>query len=274
MKHVFIASLSLGLLLSSPNVTLAEDTTEKSFVVCSEKQSYPPFGLGYGDTYPKENPGILVEILAMAGKQLSLKTQHIRRPWKRCMKLLEQNQVDSVFASIYLKERENIGRYPLKIESINSPAVPDPNRRLVRVSYSLFKKKDSPFNWNGYSFSNMTRSIGAPLGYVVVKKLREDHGIEATTVHTASKGFRHVADGHLDAYIIESNIGQNLISDLNLGNSLMEIKVPFAQYDWYLMISHGFYNKNPKVSEKLWDEIGEYREKNMPRLLDHYRNLP
>ncbi len=274
MKHVFFACLSLGLLLSSPSVTLAADTAKKNFVVCSEKQSYPPFGLGDGETYPKENPGVLVEIISMAGKQRDLKTQHIRLPWKRCLKSLEQNQVDGVFASIYLKEREVLGRYPFKTVELNSPAAPDPNRRLVRVSYSLFKRKGSPFSWNGDGFSNMTRSIGAPLGYVVVKKLKEDHGIEATTVHAASKGFRHVADGHLDAYIIESNIGRNLINDLNLGDSLMEIKEPFAQYDWYLMISHGFYNKNPEVSEKLWDEIGEYREKNMPRLLEHYRKLP
>ena len=274
MKNSFFDRLCLVLLLSYAPQTLAADTTEKNFVICSEEQSYPPFGQGEGEKYPKENPGVLVEITTMAGKQLGLNPKHIRLPWKRCLKLLEQNQVDAVFASIYLQEREVLGRYPFKAEDINSPAAPDPNRRLISVSYSLFKKKGSPFNWNGDSFSNITHAIGAPLGYVVSKKIWEDHGIKATTSHTGAKGLRLVAEGHLDGYIIESNIGHTLIGDLNLGDRVVEIKEPFARFDWYLMISHGFYNKNPKVAESLWNQIGEYREKHMPGLLDHYLNLP
>ncbi|WP_419905206.1 substrate-binding periplasmic protein [Kiloniella sp.] len=274
MKYVVFLAVSLTLLLFAPLFGQEARAAKQTFTACTEKQEYPPFIMGTGNVFPEKNPGILVEIITAAVKQAGLKPKFIRRPWKRCLKLLEQNEIDGIFASIYLKEREILGRYPMKSKALNLPIELDPIRRLRRVTYSLFKKKNSPFNWDGNKFTSMRRSIGAPLGYVVVKKLHEVHSIEANTVHLPSSGLRHVADGHLDAYIIEGDIGRSLIDDLKLGDSLLEIKPPFAEYDWYMMVSHGFYNENPEISEKIWNVIGEYREQHMQRLLDHYRYLP
>ena len=263
--------LQLLLLATFGNQARAEQQT---FTACTETHSQPPFFMGTGDTFSDENPGIIVEIIANAVKEAGLKPIFKRLPWKRCLNLLERNKVDGVFASIYLKEREILGRFPLKSGTLDLTTSPDPYRRLTRVVYSLFKHKNSSLNWDGNKLSNLQRSIGAPLGYVVVKKLKNEHSIEATTAHTIPEGFQHVALGHLDAYIIESNIGHNLIRELNLGDSLIEIKPSFAEYDWYLMISHKFYNANPELAEKIWSAIGDYRVGHMQKLLEHYRNLP
>ncbi|MFD2205931.1 substrate-binding periplasmic protein [Kiloniella antarctica] len=247
---------------------------EGVFVACAENQSYPPYIMGSNDIFSKQNPGVLVEIITAAVEESGLLLKFIRRPWKRCMKLLEQNKIDGIFASIYRQEREVLGRYPLMLNTPNNTPRPDPKRRLHRVVYSLFKNKTSVFNWNGDTFSSINHSIGTPLGYVVVKKLQEDHGIKANTVHLPSKGLRYVAEGHLDAYVLESNIGRNLIRELNLSDSLIEIKPSFAEYDWYLMISHKLYNAKPRLAEKIWNAIGDYRESHMQQLLEHYRTLP
>ncbi len=274
MKYVTFLALSFTLLLFSSFFGKEVRAEEGTFIACTENQSYPPFIMGNSDVFPQKNPGILVEILTAAVLEVGLRPKFIRRPWKRCLKLLEQNKVDGIFASIYLKEREILGRYPLMPSATNRSPHLDPNRRLRRVIYSLFKNKASDFNWNGDKFSSIRHSIGAPLGYVVVKKLQEEHGIEANTVHLPSKGLRYVAEGYLDAYIIEGDIGRSLIDDLKLGDSLIEVTPPFAKYDWYMMVSHGFYLENPEISEKIWTVIGEYREEHMQRLLEHYRNLP
>ncbi|MEH6631766.1 MAG: hypothetical protein V7776_13100 [Halopseudomonas aestusnigri] len=274
MKYVTFLVLSFALFLCLSIFGKEVRAGEGTFIACTENQEYPPFIMGNGDNFPKQNPGILVEIITAAVKEAGLQPKFIRRPLKRCLKLLEKNKIDGIFASIYLKERNIFGRYPLMPGATNKLLHVDPKRRLRRVVYSLFKNKASDFNWNGDKFSSIHRSIGTPLGYVVVKKLQEEYGIEANTVHLPSKGLRYVAEGHLDAYIVEGDIGRNLIDDLKLGDSLIEITPPFAEYDWYMMVSHGFYLENPEISEKIWTVIGEYREEHMQRLLEHYRNLP
>ncbi|WP_085899628.1 substrate-binding periplasmic protein [Kiloniella majae] len=261
-----------GLLISLFKTTAWAE--EQPFVLCAENQSYPPYFMGEQDTFPKEKPGILVEIIAASLKETGFSAQFIRRPWKRCLKLLEQNKVDGIFASIHLKEREFIGRYPYLPVRVSISNKPDPDRRLRRVTYSLFKKKGSSFDWDGKNFSNMKHSIGAPAGYVVVKKLKDDHSMMANTRHLPAKGLQHVAAGRLDAYIVESTIGKGLIKKHGLENKLIQIKQPFASYDWYMMISHKFYNTDPQLADKIWTTLGQYRQQNIQRLIKHYNSSP
>ncbi|WP_120497252.1 ABC transporter substrate-binding protein [Kiloniella sp. EL199] len=245
-----------------------------SFVLCTENQSYPPYFIGEQDTFPEKKPGILVEIIDASLKKAGFSAEFIRRPWKRCLKLLEQNKIDGIFASIHLKEREFIGRYPYLPVRVSISNKPDPDRRLRRVTYSLFKKKGSDFDWDGENFSNMRHSIGASTDYVIVKKLKEEHSIMANTRHLPTKGLQHVAAGRLDAYIVESTIGNNLIKKLGLEGKLAEVKHPFARYDWYMMISHKFYNTDPHLADEIWNNVGQYRQQNIQRLIQHYSNSP
>ncbi|WP_421784049.1 substrate-binding periplasmic protein [Kiloniella litopenaei] len=270
----FIAKLIIAtsLLISLFKTTAWAE--EQPFVLCAENQSYPPYFMGDQSTFPVKNPGILVEIIDASLKQNGFKAEFIRRPWKRCLKLIEQNKVDGIFASIHLKEREIIGRYPYLPVRISISNKPDPKRRLRRVTYSLFKKKGSDFDWDGTSFSNIKQSIGAPIGYVVVKKLKDDHNITANTRHLPAKGLAHVAEGHLDAYIVESSIGNSLVRKHGLADKLIEIEQPFASYDWYMMISHQFYNRDPEMADKIWTTLGQVREQKIPPLIQHYNNLP
>ena len=270
----FIAKLIIAtsLLISLFKTTAWAE--EPPFVLCAENQSYPPYFMGDQSTFPVKNPGILVEIIDASLKENGFKAEFIRRPWKRCLKLIEQNKVDGIFASIHLKEREIIGRYPYLPVRISISNKPDPKRRLRRVTYSLFKKIGSDFDWDGTSFSNIKQSIGAPIGYVVVKKLKDDHNITANTRHLPAKGLAHVAEGHLDAYIVESSIGNSLVRKHGLADKLIEIEQPFASYDWYMMISHQFYNRDPEMADKIWTTLGQVREQKIPPLIQHYNKLP
>ncbi|WP_417455439.1 substrate-binding periplasmic protein [Kiloniella sp.] len=247
---------------------------DQPFVVCAENQSYPPYSMGDKTTFPMKNPGILVEIIDASLKKNGFKAQFIRRPWKRCLKLIEQNKVDAIFPSIHLKEREIIGRYPYLPVRVSISNKPDPKRRLRRVTYSLFKRKGSEFDWDGTRFSNFNQSIGAPIGYAVVKKLKEDHNITANTRHLPTKGLALVAKAHLDAYIVESTVGNNLVKKHGLNDKLIKIEQPFASYDWYMMISHQFYNTDPQMADKIWTTLEQVRQEKMPKLIEHYNSLP
>ncbi|KLN61615.1 hypothetical protein WH96_04520 [Kiloniella spongiae] len=277
MNHKMSLVLAANLAIVVSLLIILFQTTawaeERPFVLCTENQSYPPYFMGEQNTFPQKNPGILVEIIDASLKKTGFSVEFIRRPWKRCLKLIEQNKVDGIFASVHLKEREIIGRYPYLPVRLSISNKPDPDRRLRRVTYSLFKKTNSAFDWNGEKFSNLKHSIGAPAGYVVVKKLKEDHSVMANTRHLPAKGLQHVADGRLDAYIVESTIGRSLVKKLGLESKLTEIKQPFASYNWYMMISHKFYNTNPQIADKIWTTLGQYRQQNIQRLIKHYNSV-
>ena len=98
--------LALGLTLFVALFASVAGGQEKTFVICSENQNFPPYTMGSNSNYPENNPGILVEVTSTAIQEAGLKPQHLRRPWKRCLKLLEQNKVDGIFPSIFLQERK------------------------------------------------------------------------------------------------------------------------------------------------------------------------
>ncbi|MCZ4282482.1 hypothetical protein O4H49_16970 [Kiloniella laminariae] len=211
-------------------------------------------------------------MISEALAKIDVKAGYIRRPWKRCLALLENNEIDAVFPSIYLKEREALGQYPFDSNASSetgADAAPDFDRRLLRVSYMLFARSDTVLMWDGTAFNNVEMSIGAPLGYVVVKRLKEDFGLEANTVHSPEKGLSLVAEGHLAAYIIERNIGRELLARSGLVNEIVELKPAFAEYDWYMMISHKFYSENREFSEEIWSEIATYRRQSIEDLFEN-----
>ncbi|WP_020593894.1 hypothetical protein [Kiloniella laminariae] len=246
-------------ILSFLGIFLAQElwASEQSFRVCYEDRSHPPFVLGGDDQVPEREPGIFPEMISASLAPLNVSTDFIRRPWKRCLALLKDNEVDAVFPAIYQKEREALGQYPLDVAK--GEGNPDIDRRLLRVSYMLFAREDTLLKWDGKAFNNVGMSIGAPLGYVVVKRLREDFGLEANTVHSPEKGLSLVAEKHLSAYIIERNIGRKLLEKIGRNDELVELEPAFAEYDWYMMISHKFYSENKGLSENIWDEIARYR---------------
>lgn len=246
----------------------AESASKDGFTLCTETAEMPPYQFGSGGEVRAANPGILIELTRAAGLASGLEVAYLRRPWKRCLALLKQNKVDGLFASIYLPEREELGRYPMRQGKL------DNQRRLWRSLYPLFTHAESGIEWDGQTFGAIPQAIAAPLGYVVVKKLHEEFGVEAVTVHEPVDGLRLVGEGRLGAYIIDINIGKRISRKLGMADRIIPLDPPFAQYDWHVMISHGFYARHPDLAEAFWDNLAVVREAEKERLLKAYESLP
>ncbi len=236
------SSLSLYVVAIFTAMLLPVSAYAQSIKFCYEAEDFPPFLLGT-ETVPASNAGILVEIARAAAVDADLMPEFIRRPWKRCIKLLINGEVDGIFAAIYLPERENWGYFPkTKDNKI------DEKQRLWRVKYPVFQLKTLPPIWNGKTFSNLKRSIGTPLGYVT-SKLLDEMGISVTTTHQPLQGLQLVSDGRIDGYIVEENIGAQLLNKHQIDN-LMVLSEPFLEADWFLPLSKQFYEAHTKKAKR------------------------
>lgn len=230
----------------------------REFLICYEDQDMPPYIIGANEQSPNEALGILPEIVNEAVRKAGMVPKYVKFPWKRCLLLLGQNKVDGLFASIFQKDREKLGRYPTK------DGVEDKSRCLMKVGYAVFSSTTKSVPWNGVFYGKAIPSIAAPLGYVVVRTLKEKHGLKANTQLTPSMAMKFVAKGQLDGYIIEERIGKTVIQQNGLQGQIIPLFPIFEQHYWHFMISHGFYDENPDTAEAVWDQIKIKREQMFP----------
>ncbi len=259
-----LAIHSALILLVSAKVLCAQEPD----ILCYEDQDYQPYLVDTSDEPRKPNPGVLVELSQLAFKKVGLDIRFVRRPWKRCMRLVQEGQAVGMFGVIYLQEREKVGMYPMKNDK------PDDERRLLSVDYPIFTQtKTKPF-WDGKSFqSKHSLKIGTPLGYATVKSLENDHHIKPNTTYLPEEGLRLVADYKMDGYIVEKYVGLSLLKKLHLEDKLVPQMPPFQHQDLYLLLSHQFYKRSPQIAEKLWSVIGQLRQSHLPGIMAKYMKL-
>lgn len=253
---------AFGVSLLAVNAGADDKTTIK---LCYENQEYRPYVvmLGLGDT-PGENGGMLAEMVADAAVQSGLTPRFVRYPWKRCIALFKQGEVDGVFAAIWQKKRDKWGRFPK-----NEDGLPDAESRLWRVEYSIFTYPGSAIRWDGEVITGMTMGLSAPLGYVASEKLARG-GWRSKHHYLPEEGLRLTALKRLDGYVVERAIGEQVLARQALKESVVTLDQPFLEADWYLPLSHQWVEKNPELAHQFWKNLARVREQKGKALYDKY----
>jgi len=237
----------------------------KSVQLCFEDEDYSPYFTGDSQKVSPSSPGILVELSKAAFEKAGLQVEFIRRPWKRCMHMLKDNDVAGMFGVIHLPEREKIGRYPMRNGKI------DTSRRLVNADYSIFRHVSRPsFGWDGKNFKKNNLKLAVPLGYAMAKSLEEKHKVVPNTSFLPDIGLQLVAQERLDGYIVEKRVGLHLLNKLNLSGQVEPHTPPFSRHPLYLFLSHDFYENNSKESEKVWSTLAVLRKTVLDDLMQKY----
>lgn len=262
MKSFFFSILagaifSVTALFSSPGKAAGA-------TLCYENENYAPYLIGEQPHPAEPNPGVLVEFIRQTFATLDTPVSFVRHPWKRCVKLVERNEIDGIFGIIYKKDRESLGRFPMR------GAQPDRHNRLLTVDYSLFTHRSSPLFWDGKNFTRNDLRIGTPLGYAVSKSLKNTHGITPNERFLPESGLKLVEQHKLDGYIVEKQVGISYIRKNNLEKSVIPRKPAYRRHDLYLMVSHEFYAKQTPLVEEIWSTIGQTRDSVIPVLLEKY----
>ena len=239
-------------------------TTELLFVY-EDKEVFPGY-LGNSDQIDFKNPGMAVEGLKLLENYLPVKISFKRMPWKRCLEAeLKNGTASGCFLASYKKEREDFGRYPT-----TKDGKVDDSRRWENSVYVFYKLKSSNVSWDGKSIMNIINSIGAPQGYSIIGDI-EKMGYKVDAGEKTINDFQKLINKRIDLtaelemqgdYVLETNPEMN--------NLIEKISIPIVSKPYYLMLSHQFYNKNPKLAEQIWDTIKIIREKEYKNLMKKY----
>lgn len=237
--------------------------------LCHEVEDLPPYIITQTHDQLPPQPGLVLELIERAAEQAQVHLELHRQPWKRCIHAVQQGGNDGLFVVIWEAERDAWARFPGRDLQLQQPV--DPRFRLWQVDYSIIVHKDTSLNWDGEKFSGVERGVGAPLGYVVRKRL-ETLGVLATTPPAADTALKLIALKRLDGFVIEREIGLNLIERLQLTGELRLLPLPLMQAEWYVPLSHQFYQRHPQVAERFWQALSEQREQLAAVLRRRYLN--
>lgn len=213
----------------------------------------PPF-IFDPDRLKGDNPGITIDILKQLEKKTNIKFIYKSMPWARCLHSLETNTVDAIFHASFKENRMKKGVYPMKGNQV------DQQRRLTEQTYFLYKRKDSPLNWDGKNFTHLQKPIGIIIDFSVkndLQKMKLNYE-QAPSILTNLKKLKY---GRLDAVInYASQTDITLFKYPDEFKTIEKLRLPFMTRDKYLMFSHDFYNNNSNLVETIWDELKKMRE--------------
>ncbi len=263
MANLRLASLLLISLLATP--ALAESLP--LLRLCHELEDLPPYISITENNRDWLQPGLVLELIAQAARQAQVQVEMHRQPWMRCIHELQSGTSDGVFVAVWQAERDAWGQFPGRDPQRQKPV--DPRYRLWRVDYPIIVRKDSALQWDGQHFQGLTYKLSAPLGYAAREHL-EDLGALNTTSLTPARALNLVAKGRLDGYVLERHVAQALIQRLKLSDELVLLPQALFEDDWYLPLSHQFYQRSPEVAERFWQALAMQRERFAEQLAQRY----
>ncbi|WDE11331.1 transporter substrate-binding domain-containing protein [Thalassomonas haliotis] len=220
----------------------------------SDTESYP-YQLGNSEKVASP-PGIAVDIIKTAAENIGIRVIFVRHPNSLIFSHLHHGVIDGIFIFSYLKAREVFGVYPMKA------GVPDIDKRITQISYFLYRTKEGKLDWDGGGFTPKGMSVATQSAFSIVDMLCA-HDLAVAEVKGIEQLYRLLKSGRVDAVatqdiLLEPYIKAQQIKDIERDWPPLETR------DYYLMLSHQFYEKYPQIAEKLWQEIANVRKALFP----------
>jgi len=199
--------------------------------------------------YPK--PGVVIELLSLLEKRLELQIKYKLYPAKRLQIKMEDGELDGALLASYSKNREEWISYPKKNGQI------DVSRKMLNLTYVLYKWRDSPLQWDGKKITNITRRIGAGRGSSIVKFLKKLQ-IRVDKVNSDSANMEKLLLHRIDGVATFDFIGDALLeNNPERYKNIVKVFPPLISKLYYLPLSFPFVEKNPELAEKIWDTVAE-----------------
>jgi polar amino acid transport system substrate-binding protein len=233
----FLLSHSLGLTAEKPPVK-----------ACTENEDSFPWVL-------KDRPGLTVLMLRMVEKQVGGKIEVVPLPWKRCLEEVKTGSADAAFKISYSAARAaEIGNYPMAGDK------PDASKRLLTDTYSLYRVKGTPVEWDG-KVLKVSGSVGAQSGFSVVDQLKGLGAKVDEGTRSADDNLKKLMAGRFVALALQTDEGDiSVENNPEFKGKVERIKPVLVEKPYFLIFSKSFATKNPAYVQEVWDAIGKVRE--------------
>lgn len=260
LLHLLAAAM-----LVSPFVVRAETPKLR---MCYEAAEFQPYFNGT-DQVPQNNPGLVIEQLVMpAASAAGFAIELYRRPWNRCMSDMQNNLTDAILPAAWTPQRESWARFPGPDR--NTAGGVDPAYSDWAVSYSIIVASNSRVEWDGTTFHNLQRGLGAPLGHVSNDRLKQMGVLQSNNIRPEA-ALKMIINDRLDGYVLDELISQALIHQTGLQAQLKVLPIPFFNTDWYVPVTHQFYAAHAEQVWHFWEALAEQRQKHEAPLKQQLR---
>ncbi len=243
---LYFKGVILSLLIQVPSLSYSDTLT----LVFSDVEVFP-YQIGNGSALSNP-PGIAVDIIVKAAKSLGHTVRFIRVPNKRVLLTVQSGKADGAFVFSYKPEREQYGLYPMK------NGKPDSKFRIASMSYYFYALVKNNMKWDGVKLKGSNHHVGANSGYSIVADLKK-MGYQVEEAKTTQQNFQKLKSNRFGLVAAQS-ITADAYLKYNEDDSIERLGPPVKTKDYFLMLSHQFYKKNPKKAQQLWQEVALQRD--------------
>ncbi|MGE5503461.1 MAG: substrate-binding periplasmic protein [Actinomycetota bacterium] len=226
-----------------------------------EDKAEPPFYMGDTSEVPG-SPGVSVELVREAAAELGIEVQFQRMPWVRCLKSLQRGEVDLTFNASFKEERLEFGVYPTVDGKL------DPSRRITTLTYALYRLKGSHIAWDGTKISGLDGPVGIQSGYSVKEDLTR-LGVPTEEASDTQVNFKKLTSKRIPA-VAQLEVTADTLLARGDFPSVEKVTPALVKKDYFVIVSHQFYEAKRELAEKLWTKVGELRETRLTALHAKY----
>jgi len=198
-------------------------------------------------------PGYAQLMMIEVGKQLGIGISLQPMPWKQCLAEVKAGKVDGAVSGSHNKERAEYADYPIKLDG-----EVDATRRMYRASYSFYKTKAAPLQWDGKSLK-ADGLIGAQQGFSVVAQLKEAGAKVEDNTTTADEVLTRAASGKYLAAVVQNAEGDSSLASNPALKGLERVDPAFVEKAYYTLFSKVFTAKHAATARAVWNAILKVR---------------
>lgn len=210
------------------------------------------------DAYPwqmSDRPGLLMHLMQMVEQRVGGRFAITAKPWKRCLLELRSGDVHAAFKSSYSPERA--------AEGIVFPMLgdrPDAAKRMLMDSYSLFRLKGSPVEWDGRQLK-ADGVVGAQTGFSIVAQLRALGATVDDGTRLAPVSLQKLLAGRVVAVALQTQEGDTrLAQNPEFAARIERIQPVLTEKPYFLVYSRQFFAQHENHARAIWDAIAQVRE--------------
>lgn len=266
---IISACLFAVVALYAPSATRAlqdgstENASPTTVRFCYQDIELFPNYTGDGSDVPAEKPGVNIELYNFVAEQVGVDIEYFRYSWNRCIALLSAGRIDSIISS-YSPARAAVADFPMAGD------LPDPARRITTSGYFLYHLDNGKTYWNGKQLTDPSISIGAPLGYSIVRDLKAMNA-NVTEAGTTGGLLNLLLYGRFDAIAAPGSTTEAMIrADITRLVNVVRDPLPLKQNAYYIAFSKNFVAQNPDVATAFWSNSTIIRDQFRESLLRSY----
>jgi polar amino acid transport system substrate-binding protein len=222
-----------------------------------------PYQMGNGQA-PAAPPGLAVELIREAARDIGLDAQFVRMPAVRLLVATQTGEIDGSFIFSFKEERLAQVVYPIK------DGKPDRSRRITTINYSFYKKSGSPVHWDGKALAGLTEPVGVNSSFSIADDLKKMGIVVDDSGKSTAQNFGKLRLGRIGAYATLEDSADAFLARQHSAD-IVKLTPPITSRDYYLVFSRKFVDSGD-YAQRLWTRIAELRDRRTPALMQNYQD--